>query len=133
MSQRVDNPDQERTSGSTGVPAQQTDSEEREPQPAPLRPHSAKPASAPVPAPAPLVPAQPLPIVVGGQEPGSRLFPYFSFNLTLILALGVAASAWLIHFSDRFREVGEVLALGGLASWLAFVSRAISETRIKLF
>jgi hypothetical protein len=52
-------------------------------------------------------------------------------NLASILAAGVVVSWWLLSFTDSFEAVGSLLALGGLFSWLAFVSKALPEDRMK--
>jgi hypothetical protein len=55
----------------------------------------------------------------------------FALNLFSILFAGVAVSAWLLHFTDWFEALGTLLALGGLFSWLAFVSRVLPDDRVK--
>lgn len=45
--------------------------------------------------------------------------------------LGVAVSAWLLHYTDSFETVGGLLALGGLFSWLAFVSKVLPDAILK--
>jgi len=57
----------------------------------------------------------------------------FLLNLVMIVLLGVAVSGWFLHFTDWFPELGGLLALGGVASWLAFVLKVLSEERIKSF
>ena len=45
------------------------------------------------------------------------------------VALGTVASGWALRYTDWFPEIGGLLALGGIFSWLAFVFRiAPSET-----
>jgi hypothetical protein len=51
----------------------------------------------------------------------------FLVNLTVLLAIGVVGSGWILRYTDWFPAVGGVLALGGLFSWLAFVSKLLSE------
>lgn len=55
----------------------------------------------------------------------------FGINLILIWIFGVSALAWTLFYTDWFPEVGGVLALGGVFSWLAFVGRILSDDRIK--
>jgi hypothetical protein len=55
----------------------------------------------------------------------------FVTNLLLVLVLGVAASAWLLAYTDWFPEVGGLLALGGLFSWLGAISKVLSDERLK--
>lgn len=73
-----------------------------------------------------------------GAESAARYSPVigqdadaFGGNLLLILALGVAFSAWILYFTDWFEPFGTVLALGGIFSWLAFVSKILGEDRLK--
>ncbi|HEV8118002.1 MAG TPA: hypothetical protein VGQ32_05725 [Thermoanaerobaculia bacterium] len=63
--------------------------------------------------------------------PEPPLSPLFVANLLAILGLGVAVSAWILYYTDWFPAVGGLLALGGVVSWLAFVSRVLSEDRMK--
>lgn len=51
----------------------------------------------------------------------------FLINLVLLLILGVGFSAWTLAFTDWFPAIGGILALGGLFSWLAFVSKMLSK------
>ncbi len=55
----------------------------------------------------------------------------FALNLALIGLVGVGASGWLLYYTDIFPEVVTLLSLGGLFSWLAFVSKALPEERLK--
>lgn len=55
----------------------------------------------------------------------------FAVNVLLLVVLGTAVSAWLLYFSSWFDVFGGLLALGGLFSWLAFVSRILPEQRVK--
>ena len=48
-----------------------------------------------------------------------------------MLALGVAVSAWILTFTDVFEEFAGLLALSGLFSWIAFVSKLLPEDRVK--
>ncbi|HKA37371.1 MAG TPA: hypothetical protein VKH43_11175 [Thermoanaerobaculia bacterium] len=65
------------------------------------------------------------------SSPGPALSPLFVANLLAILCLGVAVSAWILYYTDWFPAVGGLLALGGVVSWLAFISRILSEERMK--
>jgi hypothetical protein len=55
----------------------------------------------------------------------------FVTNLLAILAFGVAISAWMLYYTEWFPAIGGLLALGGVVSWLAFVSRILSDERMK--
>lgn len=57
--------------------------------------------------------------------------PEFYRNLILLMVLGVAFSAWLLHYTDWFETVGGLLALGGAFSWLAFISKLLPEDVLK--
>jgi hypothetical protein len=48
-----------------------------------------------------------------------------------MILLGVCVSAWVIRYTDWFEAFAGLLALGGLFSWLAFVSKLLSEERVK--
>ncbi len=65
------------------------------------------------------------PAVVSGQTSA------FAVNLLLLVVLGTACSAWLLYFSSWFDLFSGLLALGGVFSWLAFVSRILPEHRVK--
>lgn len=68
----------------------------------------------------------------GVSVPLEKALPQiFVANLVLIISYGVFASGWMLTRTDWFPEVGGALALGGLFSWLAFVSKLLSEERIK--
>ena len=43
----------------------------------------------------------------------------------------VSVSAWLLRYTDWFETFAGLLALGGVLSWLAFISRAIPDDRLK--
>ena len=60
------------------------------------------------------------------------LQPVFVCNLVLMLSLGVGVSAWVLRYTDLFEEFAGLLALGGLFSWLAFVSKLLPENRVTL-
>lgn len=63
-------------------------------------------------------------------SPGTASGVFLS-NLTMILALGVAVSAWLLYYTDWFAHAGVLLALGGAFTWLGAVSKLLSEARLK--
>jgi hypothetical protein len=65
-----------------------------------------------------------------GDEPRKVTFRFRS-NLILMLLFGVAVSGWLLHYTDWFETVGGLLALGGLFSWLAFVSKMLPDSVLK--
>ena len=56
----------------------------------------------------------------------------FAWNIILIGITGVLASFWIIRYTDWFPVVGGILALGGVFSWLAFVSNILEEERVKV-
>jgi hypothetical protein len=68
--------------------------------------------------------------IVQEAQPISRVFVV---NLTLLLFIGVCGSGWILVYTDWFPVVGGLLTLGGLFSWLAFVSKLLSEEVIKEF
>jgi hypothetical protein len=55
----------------------------------------------------------------------------FIGNLAWIIVLGVAISGWILYFTDWFPAIGGLLALGGVFSWLAFVSKVLPDERLK--
>jgi len=61
-------------------------------------------------------------------SPASRLFVA---NLILIGTFGVALSGWILFYTDYFEVFGGLLSLTGLFSWLAFISKALPEDRLK--
>jgi hypothetical protein len=63
------------------------------------------------------------------EEPG--LSPLFVTNLLAILAVGVSFCAWILHYTEWFPAIGGILALGGVLSWLAFVSRILPDHPMK--
>lgn len=60
-----------------------------------------------------------------------RLSATFVSNLVLLLVLGLLLSWWIWYYTDLFEAFGGLLALGGLLSWLGFVSRVLPESRLK--
>lgn len=60
-------------------------------------------------------------------QKGSGFTFVFVINFLLLISIGTAASAWTLRYTDYFPEIGGVLALGGIFSWLAFVSRLIPK------
>ena len=62
-------------------------------------------------------------------EPG--LSPLFVTNLVAILLVGVGFCAWILYYTDWFPAIGGLLALGGVVSWLAFVSRVLPDHRLE--
>jgi hypothetical protein len=60
-------------------------------------------------------------------EPPDR----FAGNLVGIIVLGVLLTAWTLYYTDAFPAIGGLLALGGLFSWVAFVSKVLTEQRLK--
>ena len=57
----------------------------------------------------------------------------FVVNLVLLIASGTWFCIWLLHYTDRFEGLAQVLALGGGLTWLAFVLKLLSEERLKAF
>jgi len=54
-------------------------------------------------------------------------------NLVLLILLGVAASGWVLFYTDWFPVVGGLLGLGGLFAWIAFVSGLLTDERKEQF
>ena len=59
------------------------------------------------------------------ESRSSPLRPLFLLNLLALIVLGTAVSWWILYFTSWFPELGGLLALGGLLSWLAFVFRLV--------
>ena len=55
----------------------------------------------------------------------------YVWNLVTIIAAGVLVSGWLLFYTDWFEVVGGLLALTGIFTWVAFVSKLIPEERFK--
>lgn len=66
-----------------------------------------------------------------GSEPQKSPSTLFVGNLILIGAFGVALSGWILYYTDYFGVFGGLLSLTGIFSWLAFVSKALPERRLK--
>jgi predicted Ser/Thr protein kinase len=64
-------------------------------------------------------------------EPASPLRPVFLLNLACLILLGTAACGWVLYFTSWFPELGGLLALGGLFSWMAFVLRLVPDDTAK--
>src|ERR1039458_4964733 len=64
-------------------------------------------------------------------KPVSPLHPFFLLNLFALIVLGTAACAWVLYFTSWFPQLGGLLALGGLFSWLAFVFKLIPDDTVK--
>lgn len=54
-------------------------------------------------------------------------------NLGLLIALGVAVSGWILYYTDWFPVVGGLLGLGGLFTWIAFISGLLKDERKEQF
>lgn len=52
-------------------------------------------------------------------------------NFFALVVVGVAASAWMLYFTDWFEHALTLLALGGVVSWLAFAIKVIPEPYVK--
>lgn len=63
--------------------------------------------------------------------PEPELSPLFVTNLMAILVVGVALCAWILYYTEWFPAIGGLLALGGVLSWLAFVSRVLPNHRLE--
>src|SRR5262249_9169940 len=48
-----------------------------------------------------------------------------------IVAFGVALSGWILYYTDYFEIFGGLLSLTGLFSWVAFISKALPDDRLK--
>ncbi len=55
----------------------------------------------------------------------------YVMNLALIWLLGVLGCGWIIYYTDWFPVIGGLLGLGGVFSWLAFVSNILKEERVE--
>jgi hypothetical protein len=55
----------------------------------------------------------------------------YARNLTTLILTGVLVSGWFLFYTDWFEVIGGLLALSGILSWLAFVSKILPEERIK--
>jgi hypothetical protein len=53
------------------------------------------------------------------------------WNLIFISVLGLAASVWVLKYTDCFEIIGGLLGLGGAFAWLAFVFKFMDEERLK--
>ena len=60
-----------------------------------------------------------------GPEPVGRVFS----NLLLLSLLGVAASVWVWFYTEWFPVIGSLLGLGGVFTWLAFLSGLLKDER----
>lgn len=67
------------------------------------------------------------------EEPEPALPGRVVVNLGLLIALGVAASAWVLYYTHWFPVIGSLLGLGGLFAWVAFMSGLLTEDRKKQF
>jgi hypothetical protein len=63
------------------------------------------------------------------RKPEQLLLRAFARNLASIIVLGVLLSGWAIAYTDAFPTVASLLGLGGVFSWIAFVSELISKDR----
>src|SRR4051812_46490476 len=52
-------------------------------------------------------------------------------NFAALVLVGVAASAWMLYYTDWFDHAVTLLALGGVISWLAFAVKVIPEAYVK--
>lgn len=64
-----------------------------------------------------------------GANPAPASFRRAFANLSLLVLLGVAISAWILAYTDWFPVVGGLLGLGGLFAWIAFVSGLLTNER----
>ena len=53
------------------------------------------------------------------------------FNLTVLLLFLIVLSTFLLHYTDWFETIGGLLALGGVFSWFAFVSKLLPDDVLK--
>jgi hypothetical protein len=65
------------------------------------------------------------------KPPAPETNSLFAVNLAALVAAGVAVSWWLLCFTDWFETFAGLLTLGGVLSWLAFVSRVLPEDQLK--
>ncbi len=64
-------------------------------------------------------------------RPQPELSPLYVTNLVAILLAGVSFCAWILYYTEWFPAIGGLLALGGVLSWLAFVSRVLPNHRLE--
>jgi hypothetical protein len=50
-------------------------------------------------------------------------------NLIGLIAAGISVSWWILYFTDFFPVFGGLLGLGGLFTWIAFVSNILTDER----
>src|SRR5262245_40785708 len=55
----------------------------------------------------------------------------YVINLVLIGCSGVSLLAWLLRFTSVFPAVISLLAMGGIFSWLAFISNVLPKERLE--
>jgi hypothetical protein len=65
------------------------------------------------------------------QERNQKVPLAFVLNLVLLIVVGTSFCIWLLHYTDKFDDFAQVLALGGGLTWLAFVLKLLSEERLK--
>ena len=56
---------------------------------------------------------------------------FFGWNLVLLIGLGTLFSFWVALYTDYLDDFIKLLALGGILSWLAFVGKILTESRLK--
>ena len=80
----------------------------------------------------------PLVLVPPADDPGQAqaspaVIKRVLLNLGLLIALGVGITGWMLYYTDWFPVVGGLLGLGGLFTWIAFVSGLLKDERKEEF
>src|ERR1700730_16995406 len=60
-----------------------------------------------------------------------NLSELYKLNLFCIGVVGVLVCWWIYYFTDYFEAFSSLLALGGIFSWLTFVTKILPETRLQ--
>jgi len=68
-------------------------------------------------------------MAVAGSSPASGSFWPIAVNLSALVLLGFAVCAWFLHYTDLFPEVLNLLSLGGIFAWIAFLANILSKER----
>jgi hypothetical protein len=66
------------------------------------------------------------------SDPGSPSegpFWHIAVNLSALILLGFAICAWILYYTDFFPEVLDLLGLGGIFAWIAFLANVLRKER----
>jgi len=67
---------------------------------------------------------------LSSESPKPLVFPFY-LNFFGLIGAGVAALAWTAYFTDALPAVANLLGLGGVFAWIAFVAGFVEEERKK--